>query len=224
MPAPSNFTHVRRQLVQQLRALPSSDACPCLLTFYINHGDYALVLLNKTSRASTIQGVEKTFNIVWEWVTRPRTEDELQALIDMKCSCSPDDRSTPDHIAGADILALSSFSPGWCIITDCLQPGALATRALGMSFRQLHRRQQWPRSLGNFMPHGDADTLQGVCQWLKYAHDAEARRSVLNALCNMVNLARPLVVSRLIMSLVTGWNGLHRAERTTQHFNKQPGK
>jgi hypothetical protein len=38
----------------------------------------------------------EVFDALWEWVTRPRTDDEKQVVIGMKCSCSLDERRDPN--------------------------------------------------------------------------------------------------------------------------------
>jgi hypothetical protein len=137
----------------------------------------------------------------WKWVTRPRTDEELRALVDLECSCSPTERQEADHVLGERKAASLGFAPAWLIIEDCLYPGAQVDHTEVVSPNRLHRRaSKWPRSLHGYLPYGPDMTIEGIRQWLKLTPALGVKTKVLQSLNNMLHTVGPFVAPHFIVS------------------------
>jgi hypothetical protein len=70
--------------------------------------------------------LKKMLNIIWKWVTRPRTDQQRQATTGMTFSCPPREQATPGHVAAKAALNSSEGLPGWSIVISCLHVGQLS--------------------------------------------------------------------------------------------------
>jgi hypothetical protein len=197
---PARLQRGQRLLAEQLQTLPRPDVCPCLLITWITDAHDAKNALKNAPQPQMDRCVGRTLDTVWEWVTRPRTDDELHAITSMECTCSLEERRTLDHLPGSKRISATNMAPGWRLVYDCLQPGAKADQEDVVRLAKFHRRKQWPRSICSFVPHGAGDTLQGVCQWLACSPVPQVRAAVFNSINRMMLILQPLILPYLIVS------------------------
>jgi hypothetical protein len=74
---PARLQRGQRLLAEQLQTLPRPDVCPCLLITWITDAHDAKNALKNAPQPQMDRCIGRTLDIVWEWVTRPRTDDEL---------------------------------------------------------------------------------------------------------------------------------------------------
>jgi hypothetical protein len=192
---------IKRNLVRQFQTITVPNACVEVLVTWILHIHDANKILAKGPHEDLERYVGKIFDLVWKWATRLRTDEELQILLDRKCTCSPEERRTIMHRAKRPAQwASADSSPGWQVVGACLEVVAQVDETDVVPLNKFHRRKTWPRSIRSILPHGSASTVKGLCQWLKYKTEGGDRRAVLLSLNSMISLLEPLVVPHLIGS------------------------
>jgi hypothetical protein len=204
---PKEWQDAKRKLVAQFQ-IPAPTVCVCLLISWACYVHVPGVSLHTASQEKVDRYVNKMFDIIWEWITRPRSDEEMKAVIGMQCSCSAHERRVNvDHKHGEEVYVASKGAPGWSLIRACFYPASHAHDIMEGTMlttppHELYRRLKWPQSnsVRNILPHGPARTLQSVCQWLKLASDIRDRIDILSGLELMIAMVQPLVVPHLILS------------------------
>jgi hypothetical protein len=210
---PPAFLHAQRQLVDQLQSLPTPTMCVYRLSHYINFTHSAHVILRDLKgdyQKEIRQCVSKVFDLIWEWVTRPRTEQEVRTIIKMKCTCTPEERRADDHTELLDTEEWMSPDAiaGWLMVDACLYVGSTVVPDCKqpdiLPLNKLRRREHWPHSIRSFLPHGAARTIEGLSVWLKFTSPSQLfsvdRHLLLRSLDNIILIFRPLVVPHVIVS------------------------
>jgi hypothetical protein len=139
--------------------------------------------------------VRKMFDILWEWATRPRTDEELQAIIVMRCCCSSGTRLTPEHISACKAPIETRSALGWSLVNACLFSGGRVGAPGTMPLSKLQ-----PRSIHGLLPHGSALTVQGVCQWMTCKTTAHDRVEIFSSLHRLMIVSAPLVLPHMIVN------------------------
>jgi hypothetical protein len=120
----AHFKRAEKRLIAQFQDILTPSACVYLLVVWVNSAQSDYTVPPPAPRTSEIleRLSRRIMNMFWKWVTRPRTDEELRALVDLECSCSPNERQEADHELGKRKTASLGFAPAWLIIEDCLYP------------------------------------------------------------------------------------------------------
>jgi hypothetical protein len=200
IPVPDRFSQARQNLVEQPQTMPTLTACVYLLLDLVFHAHEAHTVLQSEPllNPNIDPYVTQMFNMTWEWVTRPRTSSELQCIVDMQCLCSSGDKRTSNsHVHGQGALIdRRKSTPGWRLRSLCLNPVVIANHTDTSAL--LRRRKQWPRSIHSYLPHGAAQTILGLFQWLGCEATIIDRVQVYHSLNNLTLILQPLVIPHLI--------------------------
>jgi hypothetical protein len=200
MTIPLPLLVAQHRLVQQLQAQSVPNVCVFLLIYWIGHVRHAhRSTKDSPNDRKMAQWVIKMLDLVWEWVTRPRSDKKRHGLAGMVCLCSPDEQSMPDHVHGRDTITKSQSTPGRFFVNECLIAGVEIDCADIVPLNQLNRRKRWPRSLHGLFPHGADATVQGLCQWLGHKRILNDQSQILNSLHNMITIVHALVIPKLIV-------------------------
>jgi hypothetical protein len=125
----------------------------------------------------------------------------MQAIVEMKCSCSAEEKRLRVHVDGMSSLASGPNSTlGWLVLGRCLHAGSKTQYTSFATLHKLHRRKQWPWSARSFLPHGPSATIQGLVQWCRCDSTAYNRSAVFASLNSLIEILRPLVIPHLIVS------------------------
>jgi len=192
----------KRNLIQQFDPLSAPNACPFLLLHWANSGRNSDTRDTTPHRPDCAEDrlVNTLFNLDWEWVIRPRTEQEIRTLITSTCTCSPQARRTPEHVDGVlQQERLHGKPPVWCIVGSCLFPMLEVDLEDIQPLHEIHLRQRWPRSHRTFLPRGPLLALQGILQWLKYTLTTQEILPLLSGLDHFVQIARSAIVPHLVL-------------------------
>jgi hypothetical protein len=196
------LVYAARNLLKQFKKLTVPHACAYLLVAWLNHEhaqDYAMPEDQRQLYANRICGT------AWKWVTRPRTEAELQTIIAMKCSCSLEERQKSSHALGEHLYSgvkIGFESLGWYTAYSCFRLMVKVDGGDVLPLNKFNRRKQWPHSIHRVLPHGPSDTLQGICQWMKFNHPMFLRARIMNDLRIMLAILSPLLIPHFITSRV----------------------
>jgi hypothetical protein len=222
MRLPHPLLDSKRNLIEQLRVLAIPNACVFRLKLWIQqvHVTHKMLKDGHIFNTTLKNYVRDMFNVTWAWVTRPRTHDEMHAVISMRCTCSPEGQLASGHQSGQEICAAGQISPGLQIIADCLYPGAVADPQDETPLNKLHRRKDWPQSVKSFIPHGAARTIDGVCQWLKCGCKDFDRAQIFRCLTRMTSLIRPLFIVHIIFNRAY-LDGIYNMEQAVRSYHAQ---
>jgi hypothetical protein len=218
----------RRNIIKQFRTLPVPNACAYLLLSWICEVPSVDDITREESPQSADvrrdRYVEDILNVIWKWVTRPRTEDELQAVIGLDCSCSDiEQRHLCHKIAESGALRFGAKPcPGWLVVDICLQIAVRADRKNPVLPKKSFDRKSWPRIICDFLPHGDEETLKGVTQWLKCNPSTNDRTQVYDSLGSMIFLMSSLTIPHLLTSWIF-FEGFAHIRRAGQLFASRQG-
>jgi hypothetical protein len=102
----------KRKLVAQFQAHSTPTVCVILLITWANCVHAPANSMHDASQDEVDRYVGKMFDIMWEWVTRPRSEADMQAILGMHCACSARERRTDDHARGEIMQDASKSIPG----------------------------------------------------------------------------------------------------------------
>jgi hypothetical protein len=202
MPVPERFSQARQELVKQLQTKSTPTACVYLLLDLVLPAHEAYNILQKKTLPDIDSYATHMFDLMWEWITRPRTSSELQSIVDMQCLCSPVDKRTPSHVRGQEtFISRPAGTLGWCFLSHCLFPGVVTDHGYTVPINRLRRRKQWPRSIRSYLPHGAARTVLGLCQWLECEATIPNRTEIYDSLNNLIHIVQTLVIPHPIITL-----------------------
>jgi hypothetical protein len=148
-------------------------------------------------------------------VTRPRIHEELQALIRLNCSCSPEERRSFTHTYAelySKHLEVVPGTEGCFLICTCIHCGIVDDKE-EVALNKFHRRKHWPWSIRSILPHGAAPTIQGICQWMSWTSTQADRTEIFDCLEKILSILPSLVIPHLISSrpFQTCFAGLNHA-------------
>jgi hypothetical protein len=203
MPLHHSLAPSHRMLRKQFVSMSNPDACVYILVDTVIMAHYVDTLTTGEGPEvdEPTRYVESTYNMIWKWVTRPRTPEEIEAIIRIQCSCSKDEQQASSHAQGMSIC-MQSFSdtPAWQLLGFCLDLWRGTYPQDMVPLNRLRRRSCWPRSIAGILPHGAAETVQGLLQWLNYASMTCDRDYILRSLGNLIHIVQPLVIPHIIVS------------------------
>jgi hypothetical protein len=88
--------------------------------------------------------------------------------------------------------------PGWLIVDACLYIAEKVDQEDVVTLNRFHRRRTWPRSVRSILPHGDANTVKGILQWIQGSSITVNRVQIYNSLCSVIIILPPLVIPHLL--------------------------
>jgi hypothetical protein len=149
--------------------------------------------------------LEAAYSTCFEWLTRARSDAELEELQESACHCtgkllhSAHERM---HALGGLAFERHSSSAWSMVLTWTVHPFDQGSSPVGLNvdmMHQLSRRTGWPRSITSMLPHGPERTIQALLRLFRTVIPGQ-RRALYAALEWIMALCHPLVTRLLIRS------------------------
>jgi hypothetical protein len=154
---------------------------------------------------TAVQIMHAVYNTCFEWVTRARSDVELEELRKSICHCEgevlhPAQESA--HELGRQ-LAVRNTIPVWTLVLKWISlPFDSPDLAPNLEIRGMHmlsRKTGWPRSITSMLPHGPERTMHALLRLFQTVTAAQ-RRGLYSALERIMTLCHPLVARLLVRS------------------------
>jgi hypothetical protein len=148
---------------------------------------------------TAVKIIHAVYNTCFEWVTRARSDAELEELRKSICHCEgevlhPAQESA--HKLGLQ-LAVRDTIPVWTLVLKwILLPFDSPDLDPNLEVRGMHmlsRKTGWPRSITSMLPHGPEHTMHALLRLFQTVTAAQ-RRGLYSALERIMTLCHPLVV------------------------------
>jgi hypothetical protein len=149
--------------------------------------------------------IHAVYNTCFEWVTRARSDAELEELRESACHCAgevlhPAHESA--HKLGRQLVNRNTI-PVWALVLKWILPPFdspdLDPDLEVQGMHMLSRKTGWPRSITSMLPHGPERTIQALLRLFQTVTVAQ-RRGLYSALERIMTLCHPLVARLLVRS------------------------
>jgi hypothetical protein len=160
--------------------------------------------------ASSRRAARDIMSSCFAWATRPRTGIEIEALLDMDCTCSSATtmrarlhEQIRQTVTKRKMNSDRGHRPFFYLLDSFLKPvGSFIPTAEDLYQRRtrIERRAEWPRSMRDLMPHGSEDTTRALISLLNLEPDPVGRRSIMSTIAVLINLYRSLVIPIIVTS------------------------
>jgi hypothetical protein len=154
---------------------------------------------------TAVKIIHAVYNTCFEWVTRARSDAELEELRESACHCAgevlhPAHESA--HKLGRQLVNRNTI-PVWALIlTWILLPFDSPDLDSNLEVRGMHmlsRRTAWPRCITSMLPHGPERTTHALLRLFHTVTPAQ-RRGLYSALERIVTFCHPLLTRLLVRS------------------------
>lgn len=152
----------------------------------------------------------EVWNLGFEWVTYPRSDEELaQTSGGMVCTCSEESIAVrPAHGKGEEYIAREDAKlesrPVLALINLFLRgmPNCAHEKSLSLARKpgRPRKRSAWPNSFVSLLPHGPKDTLRGLLAWFRTDLEWRSRTSVTFALDVLILYHPSLIIPHLVVA------------------------
>jgi hypothetical protein len=168
------------------------------------------------------------------WVTRPRNSKELEALLDMSCTCSSATQAASatrhDRIRQTftrkKINSDLNHRPFFHLLGVFLRPLptlTLTMEELNQRRIRTERRAEWPRSIQDLMPHGVGKTTRALISLLNLEPDPVGRPRIMASIAVLINLYHSLLLPILVTSRTFVIRGIINTIDTDYHATHSKG-